>query len=249
MEGSCKVSSPRKRVFNFFPCLLTLIFTTNLSATNEIPLPMTALANSLTYKAVPIFANTLATFNNLKSINTVTAENVALLPAIETSAALMIAESEANAVKKEEVISFAMTKVLASSVSKLERRKDIANFAESHIDWGYKYRYGGTTLEKGIDCSGFTRYVLDYFDIKASRTSEEQYETGTKVPVDAAKPGDLVFFGHKGRINHVAMVVSNDAKGLVVVHSTNRGIVKDNITESKNWKPMLLNQAVSTIGN
>ena len=249
MEGSCKVSSPRKRVFNFFPCLLTFIFTTNLSATNEIPLPMTALANSLTYKAVPIFANTLATFNNLKSINTATAENIALLPAIETSAALMIAESEANAVKKEEVISIAMTKVLASSVSKLERRKDIANFAQSHTDWGYKYRYGGTTLEKGIDCSGFTRYVLDYFDIKASRTSEEQYETGIKIPVDVAKPGDLVFFSHKGRINHVAMVVSNDTKGLVVVHSTNRGIVKDNITESKNWKPMLLNQAVSTIGN
>lgn len=235
MEGQCETSFPKKRVLKFFPCLLTILITVNLNAKNVIPLPKPALFNNLTFKAVPIFANTLATFNNLKSV--VTAETVS---------SSMVTESNAKLINNKEV---AEATSVVNNISKEERRKDIANFAESHTDGGYKYRYGGTTLERGIDCSGFTRYVLKYFDIKASRTSEEQYDNGNKVPVEVAKPGDLVFFGGKGYINHVALVVSNDSKGLVVVHSTNRGIVKDNITESKHWRSKLLSHAVNIVGN
>lgn len=234
MEGQSRTSFPKKRVLKFFPCLLIILITTNLNANNTIPLPIPTTVNNLTFKAVPIFANTLATFNNLKSIVTTT-------EVVSTK----IIENAKNLINNTEVVKTTSVK----NISKEERRKDIANFAESHTDMGVKYRYGGTSLEKGIDCSGFTRYVLNYFDIKASRSSDEQYENGTKVPVESAQPGDLVFFGGRGHINHVALVVSNDAKGLIVVHSTNRGIVKDNITESSHWRSKLLSHAVNIIGN
>ena len=92
-------------------------------------------------------------------------------------------------------------------------------------------------------------YVLNYFDLKTKRTAAEQYHAGTPVAVQDARPGDLVFFGGKSNVSHVAMVISNDEKGLVVVHSTNtRGVTQENITESKYWKPKLKDRAVNILG-
>jgi len=107
---------------------------------------------------------------------------------------------------------------------------------------GSKYKYGGTT-PKGFDCSGFTGYVYDKIDINISRSSQAQAKVGQKIKVSQAQAGDLIFFTGTGRnkISHVAMVVTNDKKGLVVVHSpTSKGVRKDNITHSSYWKPKLL---------
>ena len=62
-----------------------------------------------------------------------------------------------------------------------------------------------------------------------------------------AKAGDLVFFRKSGRVFHVALVVDNQKDGLKVIHSTNRGVVVDNITKSSYWKPKL-SSAVDVIG-
>ena len=139
--------------------------------------------------------------------------------------------------------------VLTTFATPAERRQHVVWFAESHADWGIQYSMGSSSLDDGFDCSGFVRYVLKYFDIKSSRSSSEQFKEGTHIPVSLARGGDLVFFGGKNNISHVAMVVSNDDKGLVVVHSTcSRGIVKENITESSYWKPKLKERAVNIIG-
>ena len=42
--------------------------------------------------------------------------------------------------------------------------------------------------------------------------------------------------------------LDEEAKGLVVVHSCSRGIVKENITESSYWKSKLKPRAVNIIG-
>jgi cell wall-associated NlpC family hydrolase len=140
-------------------------------------------------------------------------------------------------------------RILTSAITPAERRQHVAWFAESHTEWGFRYSSGNSSLEDGFDCSGFVRYVLNYFDFKASRSSSEQFKEGTQVPVSLARAGDLVFFGGKNSVSHVAMVVSNDAKGLVVVHSTcTKGIIKENITESAYWKPKLKDKAVNIIG-
>lgn len=107
---------------------------------------------------------------------------------------------------------------------------------------GTKYKYGGTT-PKGFDCSGFTGYVYDKINIDISRSSLDQAKMGKKIKLKEAQSGDLVFFTGTGRnkISHVAMVVSNDFNGLVVIHSTtSKGVRKDNITHSKYWKPKTL---------
>jgi cell wall-associated NlpC family hydrolase len=138
----------------------------------------------------------------------------------------------------------------AGSVSLAERRQHVTWFAESHTDWGFRYRLGEKSLEDGFDCSGFVNYVLGYFDIKTKRSASDQFTEGRHIPVAEARNGDLVFFGGKNSVSHVAVVVSNDEKGLVVVHSTtSRGIVRENITESKYWKPKLRGTAVNIIGD
>ena len=247
MEGQSELSYPTKHSFIILPLLLTLILPNLNANTANIPIPITANFAKLTYKAVPIFANTLTTFNNLKSANFKASEPAA---ALETNAAISIAFEEANMVAKVDATSKVLPTSFSIATATLEdRRKYVAGFAESHIDWGFKYRYGGNSVETGIDCSGFTRYVLNYFDIKTGRSADAQFEAGVKIPVTSAKAGDLVFFGYKKGISHVAMVVSNDEKGLIVVHSTtSRGIVKENITESDYWKNTLKSTAVNIIG-
>ena len=138
--------------------------------------------------------------------------------------------------------------VSSSVVTVVERHQHVAWYAESHINRGIPYHSGSQSLENGFDCSGFVNYVMQYFDIKTKRSSSDMYNDGIPVPVESAKAGDLVFFGSKSNISHVAMVVSNDAKGLVIVHSCSRGIVKENITESSYWKSKLKPRAVNVIG-
>ena len=247
MEGQSELSYPTKRSFIILPLLLTLILPNLNANTDNIPIPLTANFAKLTYKAVPIFANTLTTFNSLKSANFKASESTA---ALETNAAVSIAFEEANIIGKDATNTVTSSLFSTATISREERRKYVAGFAESHADWGFKYRYGGTSIENGIDCSGFTRYVLNYFDIKTGRSADAQFEVGIKIPVASAKAGDLVFFGCKKGISHVAMVVSNDEKGLVVVHSTNtKGVTQENITESKYWKPKLKDRAVNIIGD
>ena len=246
MEGQSEYSYPTKRSFIILPLLLTLILPNLKANTTNIPIPITANFAKLTYRAVPIFANTLTTFNNLKSANFKASESTASL---ETNAAVSIAFEEANSIGKDAANTVTSSSFSMATISKEDRRKYVAGFAESHADWGFKYRYGGNSIEGGIDCSGFTRYVLNYFDIKTGRSADAQFEVGIKIPVASAKAGDLVFFGCKKGISHVAMVVSNDEKGLIVVHSTtSRGIVKENITESDYWKNKLKSTAVNIMG-
>ncbi|MCX7956374.1 MAG: C40 family peptidase [Endomicrobia bacterium] len=56
------------------------------------------------------------------------------------------------------------------------------------------YRWGGTNLEKGIDCSFFVKYVYSKIGINLPRTSREQFKIGVSVEKKDLKVGDLVFF-------------------------------------------------------
>ena len=230
MEGQIESSQSTKRYLIILPIIITL-FTNNLKAENENPIPSVFAFKNLSFSAVPILANTVAAIDNLKLLSALQAEEMSRAESV--TAAVM---SEVKTFK-------------VSDLSSDEKRKYIAYFAESHTESGYNYRYGGTSVEKGIDCSGFTKYVLGYFDFKAPRTSNEQFQDGEKIPVSIARAGDLVFFGSKKGIHHVAVVVSNNEKGLYIVHSCSRGIVKENVYESSYWKNRMLDTAVNVIDN
>jgi len=101
-------------------------------------------------------------------------------------------------------------------------RQEIVDYAKSFL--GVRYVYGGST-PKGFDCSGFTKYVFDHFNISLQRTSAKQYSTSvTKIKKSALRPGDLVFFSSsKGSstVGHVGIFIGNNS----FIHASSPGDV------------------------
>ena len=58
---------------------------------------------------------------------------------------------------------------------------------------GRPYRYGGET-PAGFDCSGLVFYVYRSLGVAVPRTAAEQRASARRIPEEALKPGDLVFF-------------------------------------------------------
>lgn len=121
----------------------------------------------------------------------------------------------------------------------IKLRKDVTEHSKKYL--GIKYKYAGKTPNTGFDCSGFTSYVYDQFDLDLSPSSSTQATQGNEVSISNVKAGDLVFFGKRRKITHVAMVVSNTKEGISVIHSTtSKGVIIQNISTSKYWKPKIL---------
>ena len=93
-----------------------------------------------------------------------------------------------------------------SSTTRTGSGNNVVSFAESLI--GVPYVYGGTT-PSGFDCSGFVQYVYSHFGVNLPRTTTQQENCGTQIPVSQAQPGDLYFWGNKGSAYHVAICVGN----------------------------------------
>ncbi len=76
---------------------------------------------------------------------------------------------------------------------------------------GTPYRWGGNTPDSGFDCSGLVDYVFrTEAGIVLPRTSREIAAVDApRVPRDRLAPGDLLFFGHRHRVNHVAIYVGH----------------------------------------
>ncbi|MDR7069203.1 cell wall-associated NlpC family hydrolase [Pseudoxanthomonas japonensis] len=76
---------------------------------------------------------------------------------------------------------------------------------------GTPYRWGGTSPDSGFDCSGLVGYVFrTALGIELPRVSRDMASKTDAEPVGAReelRQGDLVFFGLKGRINHVGIYV------------------------------------------
>ncbi|MDQ3287097.1 MAG: C40 family peptidase [Pseudomonadota bacterium] len=74
---------------------------------------------------------------------------------------------------------------------------------------GTPYRWGGTTPDNGFDCSGLVKYVFrNALGIELPRVSRDMAKSGELI-TDRAKlaAGDLVFFGRRGRVDHVGIYV------------------------------------------
>lgn len=93
-------------------------------------------------------------------------------------------------------------------------RVDLCQYAKQFI--GNPYVWGGTSLTKGADCSGFILSVFKNFGISLPRSSSSQAGEGTKISISEAQPGDLIFYAKGGHINHVALYIG----GGQVVHAS-----------------------------
>jgi cell wall-associated NlpC family hydrolase len=121
----------------------------------------------------------------------------------------------------------------------VDLRSNIIDNAKTYV--GTRYRYASTNPKVGFDCSGFTSFILSKYGYRIAHGSSSQANLGKRVSLEDAQAGDLVFFGRKKRINHVALVVKNNKGNITVVHSTNsRGVVVENINSSDYWRKRVL---------
>lgn len=150
------------------------------------------------------------------------AEEAAAKKAADEAAAKEAAAKEAAA-EKAEAEKVAATVAEKQSVAASSARQAVANLAIS-LAGRTRYVYGGTNPATGVDCSGFSQYVLrKAAGVSVSRTSSEQSTQGRTVGINEAQPGDLVFYAKGGRINHVAVYIGG---GKVVSASSPRSGVK-----------------------
>lgn len=90
-----------------------------------------------------------------------------------------------------------------------DRGREVVEYAKRFL--GGRYVYGGNSLTRGVDCSGFTQQIMKYFGVNIERSSRAQYASnGYKISEKDLMPGDLVFYGSNGRtIDHVAIYAGN----------------------------------------
>jgi cell wall-associated NlpC family hydrolase len=102
---------------------------------------------------------------------------------------------------------------------------------------GTPYRWGGTSLSKGVDCSGFVYSVYNHFGVYLNRSSASMAAgNGVRVSKSNLQKGDLLFFdtsgGNNGRVSHVGIYMGN---GQFIHSSSSRnswGVTISSLSES-----------------
>ncbi len=118
------------------------------------------------------------------------------------------------------------------SVSQKKLRKNITTYALSFLGTAYNSkRYS----KSGFDCSGFVQHIYGQHGIALARSSKSIATQGK--PKKRPQAGDLAFFSHTGRINHVGIVSKVQGSKVYVVHSTSsKGVIETCINESEYWQ-------------
>jgi cell wall-associated NlpC family hydrolase len=88
-----------------------------------------------------------------------------------------------------------------------DSRVSLISYATQFV--GNRYVWGGTSLTKGADCSGFVLSVYAKYGISLPHSSRAQAGCGTKISASQAQPGDLFFYGSGKSISHVAIYMGN----------------------------------------
>ena len=108
---------------------------------------------------------------------------------------------------------------LATESAKL--RQEVASYALNFV--GNPYKWGGTSLTKGADCSGFVQSIYKQFGYDLPRVSKDQAKSAgycdVKPDLEHLLPGDLIFYtDKKGVVDHVALYIG-DGK---IVHAASK---------------------------
>lgn len=89
----------------------------------------------------------------------------------------------------------------------------VASYARQFI--GNPYVWGGSSLTKGADCSGFTMAVYAHFGYSLPHNSISQRSYGTAVSWSNKQVGDLICYNTIGGVGHVGIYIGNNQ----VVHA------------------------------
>lgn len=127
-----------------------------------------------------------------------------LLSASACALCIAIPASAAEPVTTEQTTALTKLQGLTS------RASELALQAMSLI--GIRYKYGGTSPENGLDCSGLVRYLFkEAWGKELPRTSEEISRVGEKIDTHELQPGDLVFYNTLRRgFSHVGVYLGEN---------------------------------------
>ncbi len=124
-------------------------------------------------------------------------------------------EKERLAAEKAARVAAEKARVAAEEAARREKGQELVNYAKQFI--GNPYVYGGTSLTRGTDCSGFVKGVYAHYGIYLPRTSYGMRSVGRKVNYSEIQPGDIVCYA-----GHVAIYAGN-GKNIGAIDET-RGI-------------------------
>ncbi|MDH1056262.1 C40 family peptidase [Aquipseudomonas alcaligenes] len=103
---------------------------------------------------------------------------------------------------------------------------------------GTKYRFGGTSIKTGFDCSGFIGYLFrEEAGLQLPRSTREMINLDAPlVSRDELEPGDLIFFNNRGRgrVSHAGIYLGDDQ--FIHSSSSRSGGVRIDSLEDSYWK-------------
>ena len=131
-------------------------------------------------------------------------------------------EAEADPDEDEAEEEEAVEEIEAAIEVENDLRSEIVTYALQFV--GNRYKYGGTNPNTGVDCSGFTSYVMRHAaSVELPHSSGGQSRAGRVVSSSKMRPGDIICYGSGKKINHVALYIGN---GQIVHASTERTGIK-----------------------
>lgn len=123
-----------------------------------------------------------------------------------------------------------------------EQDYELPNLADSILDHGLtlvgtRYRYGGSSVKSGFDCSGFIGYLFkEELGLQLPRSSRDMINIDApKVARDELEPGDLLFFSTAGRnrISHAGIYMGDNQ--FIHSSSSRSGGVRVDSLEDRYW--------------
>lgn len=102
---------------------------------------------------------------------------------------------------------------------------------------GTRYRYGGSTVKSGFDCSGFIGYLFkEELGMQLPRSTREMININAPlVEREELEPGDLLFFSTngRGRVSHAGIYLGDDQ--FIHSSSSRSGGVRVDSLEDRYW--------------
>lgn len=120
------------------------------------------------------------------------------------------AKNEAEKQQKLEVFDFSQVGFQGGGIADADGQ--VGKMVTAAMDLARRnvpYVWGGTS-SNGVDCSGLIYYAAQAAGIKWQRYRAVDYGTmGQSISLDAARPGDIIYYDNPGDVDHVGIYIGN----------------------------------------